>query len=108
MRKKIVGVTVGTIMNPQRMAEYLIDGKSAYELAVEEGFKGTKVEWLESLRGKDGKDGKDGVDGRNGTDGKDGYTPVKGTDYFTETEKQEMVSRVIAALPVYNGEVESV
>ncbi len=51
----------------------------------------------------DGKDGKDGVDGK---DGKDGYTPVKGTDYFTDADKAEMVSAVISALPVYDGEVE--
>lgn len=46
-------------------------------------------------------DGKDGVDGKDGTDGK---TPIKGTDYFTEADKAEMVSAVKAALPVYNGE----
>ena len=34
-------------------------GKSAYELAVENGFEGTLTQWLESLKGKDGKDGKD-------------------------------------------------
>lgn len=41
----------------------------------------------------------------NGKDGEDGHTPVKGTDYFTETEKAEMVQSVIDALPKYNGEV---
>ncbi len=30
------------------------DGKSAYELAVEEGFQGSLQRWMESLRGKDG------------------------------------------------------
>ena len=33
------------------------DGKSAYELAVENGFNGTVKEWLESLNGQDGKNG---------------------------------------------------
>lgn len=33
-------------------------GKSAYEIAVENGFAGTEAEWLESLHGKDGKDDK--------------------------------------------------
>jgi hypothetical protein len=69
------------------------DGKSAYEIAVENGFKGTEQEWLESLEGKDGKDG---------------YTPLKGIDYFTEADKAEMVSAVIAQLPVYAGEVVAV
>lgn len=36
--------------------------------------------------------------------GADGYTPVKGTDYWTEADKGEMVAEVISALPVYNGE----
>ena len=32
-----------------------LKGKSAYELAVEHGFTGTEAEWLESLQGKDGE-----------------------------------------------------
>ena len=31
-------------------------GKSAYEIAVENGFKGTEEDWLLSLKGADGKD----------------------------------------------------
>jgi hypothetical protein len=50
-------------------------------------------------------DGADGKDGANGKDGADGKTPVKGTDYFTAADKAEMVNAVIAALPVYAGEV---
>ena len=86
--RKIIGVTVGTSLNPQRLSEYLQDGKSAYELAVANGFKGTEQEWLASLKGKDGVDGRDGytpvknVDYFDGKDGRDGYTPVKGVDYF--------------------------
>jgi hypothetical protein len=37
--------------------------------------------------------------------GATGKTPVKGTDYFTAVDKTEMVNAVIAALPVYAGEV---
>lgn len=44
----------------------------------------------------------------DGDKGADGYTPVKGTDYYTEADKAEMVNRVLAALPIYTGEVESV
>lgn len=36
------------------------DGKSAYEIAVDNGFIGSEGDWLESLDGEDGKDGKDG------------------------------------------------
>lgn len=36
-------------------------------------------------------------------DGEDGYTPVKGTDYFTEEDKTELVNSVLAALPAAEG-----
>lgn len=42
------------------------DGKSAYEIAVENGYTGTEKEWLASLKGQDGKDGVDGKDGEKG------------------------------------------
>ena len=35
--------------------------------------------------------------------GDPGYTPVKGTDYYTEADKQEMVAAVMAELPVWEG-----
>lgn len=34
-------------------------GKTAYDLAVENGFTGTEQEWLNSLKGANGKDGED-------------------------------------------------
>jgi hypothetical protein len=36
------------------------DGKSAYEIAVENGFEGTEEEWLESLVGPQGEPGQEG------------------------------------------------
>lgn len=39
------------------------DGKSAYEIAVENDFEGTEAEWLESLIGQNGADGQNGQDG---------------------------------------------
>lgn len=36
-------------------------------------------------------------------DGADGYTPVKGTDYFTEEDKTELVNSVLVALPAAEG-----
>lgn len=35
------------------------DGKSAYEIAVDNDFDGSESDWLDSLKGKDGKDGSD-------------------------------------------------
>ena len=34
-----------------------VDGKSPYDIAVDNGFIGTETEWLESLKARDGKDG---------------------------------------------------
>lgn len=49
------------------------NGKSAYQIAVENGFRGSEKEWLLSLAfGENGKDGADGKDGEDGTNGKDG------------------------------------
>ena len=41
------------------------DGKSAYEIAVLHGFKGSESEWLDSLHGVDGQPGEDGTDGKS-------------------------------------------
>jgi len=59
------------------------DGRSAYEIAIENGFVGTVAEWLESLKGRDGKDGlsgKNGKDGEDGLPGKDGTNGKDGKD----------------------------
>lgn len=44
-------------------------------------------------------DGEKGEKGDPGEKGADGYTPVKGTDYFTDQDKSELVSAVLEALP---------
>lgn len=49
--------------------------------------------------GPQGIQGIQGPKGDKGDTGADGHTPVKGTDYFTEADKQELVTAVIAALP---------
>lgn len=41
--------------------------------------------------------------GSTGTAGKDGKTPAKGTDYFTEEDKVELVNSVLATLPTWSG-----
>ena len=81
------------------------DGKSAYQIAVENGFEGSETEWLASLKGADGRNGIDGKngtngtngkDGKDGTNGKDGKTPVKGVDYFTQAEIQQIENNAAA------------
>lgn len=76
----------------------------------EQGIQGPKGDPGEKgdtgAQGPQGEPGPTGPEGPQGPSGADGYTPVKGVDYYTESDKQEMVQAVIAALPVYNGEVE--
>lgn len=49
------------------------EGKSAYQVAVENGFEGTLSEWIDSLKGKDGKNG---IPGEPGKDGRTPYTHI--------------------------------
>ena len=57
------------------------NGKSAYEIAVENGFNGTESEWLESLKGQPGKDGINGADGKDGAD----ITAINDSETSSET-----------------------
>ena len=75
------------------------DGKSAYQIALDEGFEGSETEWLASLKGADGRNG---IDGINGTNGKDGKTPVKGVDYFTTAEINEIEEGAAAKVDLSN------
>jgi hypothetical protein len=56
-------------------------------------------------QGVQGPQGAQGLQGIPGVQGPAGYTPVRGTDYWTDADVADMVTSVIAALPKYNGEV---
>lgn len=62
---------------------------------------------LDKLSDSNGKlqyNGSDvGLKGDKGADGKDGKTPVKGTDYWTTADKEEIVADTLAALPTWTG-----
>ena len=61
------------------VGEDLPRGKSAYEVAVENGFSGTETEWLASLKGATGAPG---ANGKDGTDGKTPYVGDNGNWYI--------------------------
>ena len=73
-----------------------IDGKSAYQLAVDDGFVGTETEWIASLKGETGpigpvgprgKTGETGATGATGPQGKQGEVGPKGDSYqITEAD----------------------
>lgn len=46
-----------------------------------------------------------GANGQQGPAGTNGKTPVKGADYFTQADKEELVQAVLAALP--DGDTEA-
>lgn len=73
-------------------------GKSAYELAVENGFNGTLEQWIASLAGVNGAVGATGAAGTNGKDGTDGKDGRIG---FVVTSEAELLT----ALTVNNAYV---
>lgn len=54
------------------------DGKSAYQVALDNGFVGSVTDWLNSLRGQPGADGAPGKDGETGATGAQGDKGDKG------------------------------
>lgn len=73
-----------TVPSPQSRIEELLeqlnekggttgaDGKSAYEIAVANGFDGTEQNWLDSLKGEQGPQGPKGETGLQGPQGETG------------------------------------
>lgn len=94
---KVVGDKI-TELNNSINAKASIEDMTNYIEENKEDLKGDKGD-----TGPQGPAGTNGTNGTNGKDGKDGYTPVKGTDYYTEADKQEMVNLVIASLPSSEG-----
>ena len=81
------------------------DGHSPVVTATKSGKTTTiSVDGTAIATVEDGTDGAPGVAGAPGKNGTDGHTPVKGTDYWTASDKAEIVAEVTAALPKYGGE----
>ena len=53
-------------------------GKSAYDIAVENGYKGSEDQWLSSLQGLKGEKGEQGIQGEKGEQGIQGIQGEKG------------------------------
>ncbi|WP_235570160.1 hypothetical protein [Bacillus amyloliquefaciens] len=56
----------------------IVTGKSAYEIAVDNGFSGTVEEWLASLKGEKGNTGATGAKGDKGDTGATGAKGATG------------------------------
>jgi hypothetical protein len=57
-----------------------VNGLSAYEIALVNGFAGTEAAWLLSLQGAVGAQGPAGANGANGLNGADGINGANGVD----------------------------
>lgn len=60
-----------------------------------EDFTSEQLEALRGPQGKTGPQGKQGIQGKKGdtgATGADGYTPVRGIDYWTEEDKEEILT----------------
>lgn len=65
------GETSATLHNGAN-GEKGTDGKSAYQIAVEQGYQGSESDWLSSLKGEKGDKGNTGAKGNPGQDGAEG------------------------------------
>lgn len=75
--------------------EALAQAKASGEFDGPQGQKGDK--------GEPGPAGPAGADGQPGEPGADGKTPIKGTDYFTEADKQEIAEQAAQLVEVPEG-----
>lgn len=78
-----------------------IDDMKSYIEAHKDELRGEQG--IQGEVGPQGPAGKDGTNGNDGKDGVDGKTPVKGVDYYTESDKQEIVNLVLNKLPNSEG-----
>ncbi len=80
-----------------------VEGASAYEIAVKNGFIGTEAEWLESLKGERGEDGDDVTIEISD----DGYWVINGTktDVIAEGKDGQYAGQGLSAyeIAVENG-----
>ena len=63
------------------------DGKSAYQIAVEQGYQGSESDWLSSLKGEKGNTGAKGNPGQDGAEGKSAYAIAVEHGYEDSEEK---------------------
>lgn len=78
--------------------------KTALDELVPKAHTHANKDTLDKLSDSNGKLQYNGSNvGLKGDKGADGKTPVKGTDYWTEADKAEIVADTLAALPTWTG-----
>ena len=95
------------VTNPAAGDAYGIGTTEPYDIYI---WDGVNRKWvnngaLQGAKGDPGIQGEQGIQGIQGPAGKDGKTPVIGVDYFTASDKEEMVNSVYALIT--NGDTAS-
>ena len=95
------------VTNPAAGDAYGIGTGEPYDIYI---WDGVNRKWvnngaLQGAKGDQGIQGEQGIQGIQGPAGKDGKTPVVGVDYFTASDKEEMVNSVYALIT--NGDTAS-
>ena len=86
------------VTNPAAGDAYGVGTADPYDIYI---WDGVNRKWvnngiLQGAKGEPGIQGEQGAPGIQGPAGKDGKTPVKGTDYFTQADKQEIAEDAAA------------
>lgn len=99
--------TTSTEDNGKNVITVTLTNGNKSTFIVENGSQGSKgdtgAKGDKGDKGDKGEQGLPGIQGQQGIQGEkgaDGYTPVKGKDYFTIEDVQNIVNQVIATLPI--------
>ena len=84
--KRLLALFVLTCLLPANLCGCStgVNGKSAYELALENGFSGSVDDWLASLKGSDGKDDRIKINS-------DGFWEINGVSTNVKAEGEEIL-----------------
>ena len=94
------GVSVTHSWNGTTLTVTSASGTSSADLKGEKGDAGAQgPAGADGAQGPKGDKGDPGEMGPQGPAGADGHTPVKGTDYFTESDKQEIAVAASELVP---------
>ena len=94
------GVSVTHSWNGTTLTVTSASGTSSVDLKGEKGDTGEQgPAGADGAKGPKGDKGDPGEQGLQGPAGADGHTPVKGTDYFTESDKQEIAVAASQLIP---------
>ena len=74
------------------------DGKSAYQIAVDNGYTGTETEWLASLKGSGGQDGTNGVN----------YSAGEGIKINNKEDGSKEIAATVPIVPITREEYDAI